>query len=692
MQITNYVVGIAAGLVIALILTVIMKYTIFKGKSMSAFYMLIFMLFAISGGYIQKSYFTVSAEAMPTPQEQIETLEKEITDGWKNTNGGFTFEQIIKVQEDSNAPTYDDQIIDLKCHDFGSYVVFSYLKGDIHQNAVFYKSNNGLILDGVINMHVSMTGVKWFYAYDLDTFKWVDNRDKAPSFEKTYVPINWDVINGKYDNLLSLSRQSVEFLQYNYKFRTNKNEMTSYVMKNIANLTGQNVTSNFIKFGNVELIGTANTGFIKINSFYNYLYQQIKGQNYNTTKLIDGSSSLCLPIPTALQTNYPISASKKAEYDNADYYGVYRTNIAVNLTFVKGNTSINSTVKNEEYLDTLENDDKTKDKIQVETITNNYTFTKVKVNFKDSKISDLTQVNLLTKPIRIQFNSNEFNTNKIVTIDSLSKLNNGLDVLLHSNTTWTYYIDSQQLIFDDFQGSFLLKETSSSITFDYYYLDNFTIVSVGLNPIGTIDTNLIDLQTNPVRIVLSNTTKSYQFLFNSNAQLDKYESMLLELGDYDYTILSSQLLFASVTGKLTITNTDKTMLFNYALNVDTDALKFDIDISIIGTTNNRFSLYSDASNVTLIRETLSSNKVYLVTCVIYDADGRLMETFTHTHSVTGTCSDTWTASKLVPGQNYTLQLRFTDRDDTSITYLSDITDFTFQSNTNYRVTYHVTKN
>ena len=68
-----------------------------------------------------------------------------------------------------------------------------------------------------------------------------------------------------------------------------------------------------------------------------------------------------------------------------------------------------------------------------------------------------------------------------------------------------------------------------------------------------------------------------------------------------------------------------------------------------------------------------------------------METFTHTHSVTGTCSDTWTASKLVPGQNYTLQLRFTDRDDTSITYLSDITDFTFQSNTNYRVTYHVTK-
>ena len=119
---------------------------------------------------------------------------------------------------------------------------------------------------------------------------------------------------------------------------------------------------------------------------------------------------------------------------------------------------------------------------------------------------------------------------------------------------------------------------------------------------------------------------------------------------------------------------------------------FDIDVTTNGATNNRFSLYSESSNVTLIRETLSSAKVYIVTCVIYDKDGKLMETFTHTHQVTGTCSDTWTASNLVSGEEYTLQLRFTDRDDSKITYLSDIANFTFNSNTAYKVEYHVTKN
>jgi len=69
-----------------------------------------------------------------------------------------------------------------------------------------------------------------------------------------------------------------------------------------------------------------------------------------------------------------------------------------------------------------------------------------------------------------------------------------------------------------------------------------------------------------------------------------------------------------------------------------------------------------------------------------------METFNHTHSVSGTCSDTWTATQLVAGQTYTLQLRFADRDDSSITYLSDIADFTFNSNVNYKITYNVIKN
>ena len=690
MAISNWIVGAVVGLVLALIIVLILQNTVFKDKNMTILYIIVFVLLAVCGGFLQKTYFTVHAQAMPTPQEQIEEIDKNIKDNWKNTNGGFTFEQIKKAQDDNECPSYEDQIIGLKCYDFGSYIVFSYEDNGTYQNALFYKANNGLILDGMINTYASLTGMKWFFAYDLSTFKWVQELDKEPYYWTYHTVFDWKKINGNHDDLVSVSRQTQEFVKWTHAVRTNQDEMVRFVMTNAANLTAKNVTSHFIKFKDVELIGSADSGFMKINSFYNYLYEQIKGEAYNTIKLVDATNSLCLPIPTAEQSKYPISASKKAEYDNAEYYGVYRTNIAVNLTWVQGK-QISSTTKNEDYVDTLENDDKTKDKVKVEDIKPKYSYSKLAVSFVDTKNSDVSNVNLLNSPVEITFSCDDPTKTKVVLIDSFEKLNKGVNVLLSKNTTWNYFIDSKSLIFEDFSGSFTIKSTSSSLSFNYYYLNNYTIASVGLNPVGTIDTSLIDLSTNPVKIILSNDNHTYQFLFNDNSLLDSYQNMLVEMGEYNYTILSKQLLFASVTGKLTITTTDKIMLFNYALGAD-DPLTFKIGLTTSGTTNKCFQLYSATSNVTIIRNYLSSAKVYLVTCVIYDEDGKLMETFNHTHQVTGTCSDTWYASNLVAGQKYTLQLRFADRDDSTITYLSDIATFTYNSNTTYKVTYNVTEN
>ena len=684
---SNYIIGIVIGLVVALIVVLILQNTVFKDKSMTILYVVIFVLMAVCGGVIQNKYFVVSASSAPTPQDQIDNITSTIEDNWKNTNGGFTFEQIQIAQDDNECPSYTDQIIDLKCYDYGSYVVFGFNDGGTYQNAVFYKSSDGLILDGIMNMHAEMTGIKWFLAYDTNSFKWVDGRNKEPNYT---VSQNW-IVWQKHDNLLSVSRQTPDFLVWQYTFRTNKDDAYNYALSNVATLTGQNITSHFIKFGDVELIGTGATGYTKINSFYNYLYEQIKGQSYNTNKLIDASSCLCVPIPTALQPNYPISPSKQTEYDGAEFYGVYRCNIAVDLNYVKGSTTLNSTTKNEDYVDTLKKDDDYKDQVEIEEVQAGYSYAKLKLNFTDTNNSDMSKIDLMMSPITISLTCQDVNLTKTVVIDSIDKLKNGVEVLVNKDATWNYLIDSEALIFDNFRGSFTIRDDSSTITFPYYYLDNFTVASVGLNPIGTIDTSIIDLATNPVRIILSNDKNTYQFVFSSNSDLNAYKSTLVEMGTYDYTILSEQLIFASVTGTLTINSTDKVMLFNYALGAD-DPLTFDIDVTTNGTTNNRFSLYSETSNVTLIRETLSSAKVYIVTCVIYDKDGKLMETFTHTHQVTGTCSDTWTASNLVSGEEYTLQLRFTDRDDSKITYLSDIANFTFNSNTAYKVEYHVTKN
>lgn len=686
-MITDNLIGLIIGLIVALILVITMHYTIFRDKNMTIFYVIFFIICGTCGLLIQNKYFSVQALEAPTPQDQIEEIDKTISDNWKNTNGGFTFEEIKIAQSDDACPSFEDQIIKLNCYDFGTYICFSYQKGDVYQNIIFYKAEDGLILDGVINMTADVPGIKWFLAIDYNTFTWIDGRDVAPSYfrEESYGKHN-------YDNLVSVSRQSAFFLRYSIGLRTNKSSLNYEVMKRAAEFTATNATSHFIKFNDIELIGTANTGFVKINSFYNYLYEQIKGQDYNTTKLIDATNCLCLPIPQELQKNYPIPQDKQAEYDGKQYYGVYQTNIAVDLTFIKGNKEISNTSNNQDYVDTIKEDEKTKDKVVVENVEPNYIFSTLKINFVDTKNSDLTNVDLKLNPVRITLTNNELNKTKTITIDSFTKLYSGINVLLNSNTNWSFYIDSESLIFEDFKGSFTIQSIRNLVTFNYYYLNNYTIASVGLNPIGTIDTNVIDLQTNPVKIVLSNSEHTYQFVFDSNSKLKEYESMLVELGDYDYTILSKQLIFASVTGKLTITTKDKIMLFNYALNVDDGALDFTINISNTGSTNNQFNLYSASSNVDFIRENLSANKVYLVTCVIYDKDGKLMETFSHTHQSTGSCADTWYASNLVAGQEYTLQLRFTDRDDSTITYLSDILTFTFNSNTSYKISYTVTQN
>ncbi|MCI7003481.1 MAG: hypothetical protein MR904_03970 [Clostridia bacterium] len=688
--ITNSIVGIVVGIVVALIITLILANTVFKDKRMTILYVILFVLFAGAGAFVQTQYFTAHASAMPTPQEQIDNIDATITDNWKNTNGGFTFEQIKKAQDDNECPFYDDQIINLKCHDFGSYVVFSYKNGNEYENILFYKSDDGLILDGVINTYASLTGMKWFFAYDLSTFNWVTEKNKEPYYWTYHTAFDWHKIDGNHDDLVSVSRQTQEFVKWTHAVRTNQDEMIGYVMNNASTLTAKNATSHFIKFRNVELIGSGSEGLVKINSFYNYLYEQMKGFPYNTSKLIDCANCLCLPIPDTLKQNYPISPSKKAEYGDADYYGVYRCNIAAQVTYVKGET-VNATVKNDNYVDTIKKDDKTKDKVKVDTVQSTATYSKLNVSFRDTNNSDVSSLNLTTKPVKIQFTCRELNLSKIITIDSLDKLNAGVDVLLNKDMNWEFYIESEALIFENFRGTLAIRSDNNSTTFDYYYLNNYTVASVGLNAVGNVDLTDVDLSQNPVKIILANDNHSYQFVFDDNSKIDSYQSMLVEMGTYNYTILSKQLEFASVTGTLTITSTDKVMLFNYAVTTYNTQLSFSINVEEYSNVG-YLRLYSDTSNVTLIRDTLSSAKVYTVTVVVYDQDGRLMHSYLHTHSSTGSCGDSWQMNDLNDGETYTLQLRFTDRDDPTKTYLSDVADFVYSSSKGYRVIYNTVKN
>ena len=160
-------------------------------------------------------------------------------------------------------------------------------------------------------------------------------------------------------------------------------------------------------------------------------------------------------------------------------------------TFLFGNTTLNSTTKNEDYVDTLKEDDDYKDKVEVEEVQPGYSYSKLNVNFIDTNNSDLSKIDLMMSPINISFTCQDLGLTKTVVIDSVDKLNSGIEILVNKDATWNYLIDNEALIFDNFRGSFTVKDDTSTITFPYYYLDNFTIASVGLNPIGTIDSSLL---------------------------------------------------------------------------------------------------------------------------------------------------------------------------------------------------------
>lgn len=558
---SNTIIGVCVGLVVALILTLVLHFTCFRERNMAFLYIAMFLILALCGGFVQYRFFKyVESDGMPTPQEQVQTTIDTIKDKWQNTNGGFTFDQIKKTQEDDTAPTAEDQILQFECCDLGPYVAFGYNSGETYQNILFYKSPNGLIVDGMINMSAKILPKYKFLAYwyyNLSSFKWFDLR---PYDEFLKTANAWDVV--KY---ISLSSQDASSFcnKYSDVFVHEWDKANAYAMQQAAILTGNNAATNFIKFGDVELIGSANTGYTKINSFYNYLYQQIQGTQYGSTKLIDANSALCLPIPQSEQEKYPIPESKKSEYGDKEFYGVYKCNIAVELKRLQSSMTVKTTTKNEEFFEDLNNDDRFKDKVKVEKVESTATYSKLNLSFKDTGNSDLTNLNLLTSPVVMTFINTETNTVKNVIVNNINKLNNGVNVLLENNTNIRYEIRSYGLVFDDHDGTFKLTDGANSLTFNYYYIDNFVSASVGLNPIGTIDMSKIDLSTNPVKIILKNSKHTYTFTFDDNSKLETKISQMVELGEYEYAILSNNLIFSNISGLLTITTINKDMLFNY---------------------------------------------------------------------------------------------------------------------------------
>lgn len=546
--------GMLIGSAIGLIFAIILSLTILKGKTNALFFICIIALSAITGIAVQSKMFSNKSELSLNPDEQIQQVIEAIDDTWIINNGGFSEDQIEKSKQDDTTPLYDDKEIKMNCYDFGSYIVFSYDDGNQINNISFYKSKNGLILDGVMNVYSSVT-INWFWVYD-NTFKWITDFDSEPHWWSRYH------FGGRtHDNFIKLSSNNISYLESDGPAK-NWDAFNNYLLKAAATFTGINATTHFIKFDNIEIIGSASNGYLKINSFYNMLYNSIKGYSFNTTKLIDSTKCLCIPIPTAIQKNYPIPEDKKTEYNNAEYYGVYNCNIAVNLTIKKGNSTLIS--DNDEYINRVDDEKK-----QINQISSNVV-NKLTIDFNNTTNSDISAVDFGNNNIIIKLASGKLT--KLIKIDNISNLK-PTTVLLQP-LSWNYEIISPKLCFESLKGSFELNGDSELI-FNYSYSEKYTTAEFSLNLISG-SYSYADFSANPITITLINkeTNTAYSLIYNDSILLKKE----IEIGLYSYAInCNSEIMkFPSMSGSINIDNQNYKHSFNYIVKTPTDII-FDVE-------------------------------------------------------------------------------------------------------------------
>lgn len=541
----------------------------------------------------------------PWPRDNVvdaEGTEEGIT---TKTNGGQTPEEIEAAKNDDNSPYGDDVFRNYFVKDYRTHVVMFRQSIDEGGNAIFpnisfVKTSKGLIWDGAIGVSVKLKTNFWTGWHDFENPDWTFNF-KLIGYDANLKPI-WQKI--ALQGLLTLpvlgplsgplqvlglsgavwsdTENIVTFSDFNPNFAPDfyacwggalmtmnkKSEINQLqtITKNtlIARVLSpffQELTDNDAE--KTEMImGSGSTQkqiddstMAKLNSFATFLWNQSKSTDLTArTSIVDISSYFVKLIPEAQQQNYPIPENKRQHY-SFENYRTYICNIVANVSYSYSSVSISRDPTKIEKNATQKHD-------VAPPPTEYEQFAQLQLSLVNSNNSDISQFNIVSKPIRITIGS------RVVLWNKPGEINAVKSIAVPASQTLNFSIQSEGLVFNTLNGTINIIAPSQSKTFEYTYLHDYINVSVGLLPISSMDLSAVNLALNPVVITIvgNNNEGTFNFVFNTNQKLSNPQNLPVKIGTYSYAITSNQLLFTDYTGTVEFNTEIRSQNFTFYIN------------------------------------------------------------------------------------------------------------------------------
>jgi hypothetical protein len=627
------------------------------------------------------------------------------------TNGGLTIQEIEQQLNDDDTPLHNDIFKDFYVVETEKYVVIYRAVQQSngltsYPNLSFVKTSRGLIWDGAWNVSANANTNWWTGYHDWNNFSAQMSMTLSDySLEKSLnagdifgVLINLRIAKTWQENIVTFSDFNVNFANNGYFNNCNAialliheydqkielyNRIHAWLIENIVNEYFLDITDILddvlveFKTG-IENVNDSAYILSYLNSFATYAWENSKSSDKsNKTSVLDLNNYYIAIIPEDLQSNYPISASKLAEYNGRTNYGVYVTKIMGTMHYSYSNAQIS---RNDSEITKNTSNIPIAPKAEVTT-----EYIKLTINLNNSDDSDITHLDLVNNPVSISLGD------KSVIFDSISDLTAGIAVAISINTDIFYTINSNALVFTSYSGSFTVSDLDSTKTFDYTYQHGYVQARVSLAQISNTNTDSINLSTFPVRIIFTgnNGEGTYQFVFDNNSKLDLALSQYVKIGSYTYSVLSEQLIFGSTTGNITIDSTEREFIFTYSVNTYQNDVRFTINVSSINSTSSTdLKLSGSASSVDVLSEALQDS-AYKVVLKIFDSEGYLLFTGNHLHSASSaTCGHNWQSNGvLTTGVEYTGQMLYLSNTNPDLSYVSGTFTFTFDDAKVFTFTY-----